>query len=65
MGRGPAYFVAADHPPEVCERGRPLSFSNYRIWRIETGDSFDLRARPHAGSYLRSVTAGLLDADPY
>jgi cyanophycinase len=65
LGAGAAYLVLADHPPEVCERGEPLTFSDYKIWRFERGESFDLSDRPSTGFYLRSVTRGELSADPY
>lgn len=65
MGAGPAYFVLGDHPPETCRAGTPLTFSNFKIWKVPAGGTFDLRNRPTAGFYLRSVTNGVLSADPY
>lgn len=65
MGKGPAYFVLADHLPEVCEPQTPLSFSNYKIWNVESGSTFDLKNRPTTGYYLRSVNKGRIDSDPY
>lgn len=65
MGAGPAYFILADHAPEVCQAGTPLTYSNYKIWKVPAGGSFDLKNRPTTGFYLRSVTAGALSADPY
>jgi cyanophycinase-like exopeptidase len=65
MGDGPAYFVLADHAPEVCQPGVPLTYSNYKIWKVTAGGTFDLRNRPTTGYYLRSVTNGVIDADPY
>ena len=65
MGKGPAYFVLGDHPPEVCEPGTPLSFSDYKIWKVAAGGTFDLRNRPTAAYYLRSVTKGVIGASPY
>ncbi|HKV09842.1 MAG TPA: Type 1 glutamine amidotransferase-like domain-containing protein [Thermoanaerobaculia bacterium] len=65
MGDGPAYFVLGDHAPEVCVSGSPLTFSNYKIWKVPSGGTFDLRNRPTAGYYLRSVTNGVLSANPY
>ena len=65
IGDGAAYFVLADHPPEVCVAGQPLTYSNYKIWKVETGGTFDLRARPTAGYSTVSVTDGVLSGDPY
>jgi cyanophycinase len=65
MGDGPAYFVLADHMPEVCLSGTPLTYSNYKIWKVNTGGTFDLRNRPSTGYYTRSVSNGVISADPY
>jgi cyanophycinase len=65
LGKGPAFLVVGDHPPEVCEPGRPLTFSGYKIWRFEPGATFDLGRRPRAGYYLVSVRDGRLLSDPY
>lgn len=65
MGDGPAYFILADHAPEVCLPGTPLTYSNYKIWKVGSGGTFDLRNRPTSGYYLRSVNNGVIDADPY
>ncbi|AKG24573.1 peptidase S51 [Calothrix sp. 336/3] len=65
MGKGVAYFVLADHTPEVCKPRQPLTYSNYKIWRVRSGDSFNLRNRPTTGYYLRSVKRGKIDKDPY
>ena len=65
MGGGPAYFVLADHAPEVCQPGVPLTYSNFKIWRVPAGGTFDLRNRPQNGYYLRSVANGVINADPY
>ena len=65
MGKGPAYFVLGDHIPEVCEPQTPLTFFNYKIWRVKSGDTFDLKNRPQTGYYLTSVTNGKIDSDPY
>lgn len=65
VGDGPAYFILADHAPEVCQPGVPLTYSNYKIWKVLPGGTFDLRNRPSSGYYLRSVNNGVIDADPY
>jgi cyanophycinase-like exopeptidase len=65
IGDGPAYFVLGDHVPEVCEAGRPLIHSNFKIWKIANGGTFDLRNRPTTGYYTVSVSNGSLSSDPY
>ncbi|MCG6133673.1 MAG: Type 1 glutamine amidotransferase-like domain-containing protein [Nostoc sp. LLA-1] len=65
MGRGAAYFVLGDHPPEVCQPRTPLTFTDYKIWRVPRGDTFNLRNLPAKGYYLRSVKRGRFDSDPY
>ena len=66
FGDGPVYFVLGDHAPEVCQPGTPLTFSNFKIWKVPAGGAFDLRSRPAGGwSYLVSVTNGQLSQNPY
>lgn len=65
MGRGPAYFIIGDRPPKVCEPRTPLSYSNYKIWKLHSGDTFNLKNRPTTGYYLRSVNKGRIDSNPY
>ncbi|HEX8476260.1 MAG TPA: hypothetical protein VF666_19830 [Pyrinomonadaceae bacterium] len=65
FGAGPAYFVLGDHFPEVCEAGTPLTYSNYKIWKVATNGTFDLQNRPTSGYYLISVNNGQLSGDPY
>jgi cyanophycinase-like exopeptidase len=65
MGTGNAYFVLGDHLPEVCRAKTPLTFSSYKLWKVAPGGTFNLRNRPTTGYYLRSVTNGVIDADPY
>lgn len=65
MGDGPAYFILGDHMPEVCQAGTPLTFSNFKIWKVPSGGTFDLKNRPTSGYYLRSVTNGVISSNPY
>ena len=65
MGDGPAYFVLADHAPEVCQANTPLTYSNFKIWKVFAGQTFDLRTRPTTGYYEISVTNGVLSGNPY
>jgi cyanophycinase len=65
VGKGPAYFILADHRPEVCAPGVPLSYSNYKVWKVERGGVFDLAHRPASGYYTVSVERGKVSSDPY
>jgi cyanophycinase len=65
LGKGPAYFVLGDHPPEVCEPGLPLTYTDYKIWKVAAGGAFDLRDRPREGYYTVSVREGKILSDPY
>jgi len=65
MGDGPAYFVLGDHVPETCQANQPLTFSNFKIWKVNSGGTFDLKNRPITGYYLRSVTNGVISSNPY
>jgi cyanophycinase-like exopeptidase len=65
LGDGPAYFILADHAPEVCLSGSPLTYSNYKIWKVGSNGTFDLHNRPSTGYYTRSVSNGVISADPY
>lgn len=65
MGAGPVYMVLADHQPERCVAGQSLSFSNFKIWKLATGATFDLASRPACGYYRRSVTNGAISGDAY
>jgi cyanophycinase-like exopeptidase len=65
VGDGPAYFVLADHAPETCLSGVPLTYSNFKIWKVPAGGTFDLKNRPTTGYYLRSVSNGVISSNPY
>lgn len=65
MGAGNAYFVLADHAPESCLPGTPLTYSNFKVWRLSAGAAFDLRDRPSTGFYTVSVANGILSGNPY
>ncbi|MEU3794413.1 pre-peptidase C-terminal domain-containing protein [Streptomyces fructofermentans] len=60
-----AYVVLGDHAPEQAAAGSRLTFSNYKIWRLAPGTTFDFKNRPTCGYYRRSVTNGVTDADLY
>jgi cyanophycinase-like exopeptidase len=60
-----AYVVLGDHTPENCTSGQPLTFSNYKIWKVTAGGAYNFANRPTTGYYLRSVTDGVISSDPY
>ena len=64
-GEGNAYFVLADHFPEVCQPRTPLTYSGYKMWRRSPGQTFDLRNRPTTPDYTIDVTGGVLSGSPY
>ena len=65
LGAGPAYFILGDHAPEVCEPKRPLTYSNFKVWKLAPGETFDLRRRPKTGYHLVSVKDGRADENLY
>lgn len=64
-GTANAYFITADHKPEVCEKRKPLTYSNFKVWKVTPGGTFNLKKRPTTGYYTVSVKEGKLDRDPY
>ena len=65
MGKGPTYLVLGGHQPDVCEPGRPLTYSNYKVRKVQSDGTFGLRNRSANGYYLVSVEKGKILADPY
>ncbi len=64
-GNGQAYFVLADHTPENCNPGVPLTYSNFKVWKVGQGATFNLRNRPTTGFYSISVNNGIIQGSPY
>jgi cyanophycinase-like exopeptidase len=60
-----AYVVLADHQPEICAPRAALTFSNYKIWKLPAGSTYNFANRPAGGYYPVSVTNGLIDGDAY
>ena len=58
VGEGPAYFILGDHAPELCEPKRPLTYTDYKVWKLAPGDTFDLARRPKKGFKLVGVREG-------
>jgi cyanophycinase len=65
IGKGPVYLVLADHPPEVCEPGRPLTYNGFKLWRLAAGAAFDLKRLPARGFYTVNVRDGVILGNPY
>jgi cyanophycinase-like exopeptidase len=70
LGRGQvygnaAYVVLADHQPEACARRTALTFSNYKLWKLTDGSTYNFANRPTSGYYLRSVVGGVISDYPY
>jgi cyanophycinase len=42
-GEGPVYFLRAQGKAEVCKAGTPLTFGKISVYRVKSGDSFDLK----------------------
>ncbi|MFC0004952.1 pre-peptidase C-terminal domain-containing protein [Micromonospora siamensis] len=60
-----AYVVLGDHQPEVAVSGQPLTYSNFKIWKLTSGQTYDFANRPTCGYYLKSVNAGVPSASLY
>jgi cyanophycinase len=65
LGKGPVYFILADHRPELCEPGAPLTYAGYKFWKVDSGGTFDLKRRPRDGYYTVSVEKGKIVGDAY
>jgi cyanophycinase-like exopeptidase len=64
-GKGPVHLILADHKAELLERGKPLTYRGFRIWRFNAGETFDLKRLPPGGYKTIDVVEGKLSADPY
>ncbi len=63
VGDGPAYFLEADGPPEVCVHREPLTFSGIKVQRVAAGKSFQIRTWEGQGeNYTLSVVKGIVQA---
>ncbi len=58
-GKG-AYFLRPTKPPEVCEKGVPLTFRSVGVYRVKAGGRFDLSSWTGDGgeAYSLSVEKG-------
>lgn len=56
-----AYFILADHSPQVCQAGTPLTYLGYKVWKRNYGETFNLANRPTTGEdYILNVNAGVI-----
>jgi cyanophycinase len=64
IGAGPAYFLEAKDPPEICRRKTPLSISGITVHRAPPGTSFNVKDWKGTGGdgYKLSVIKGELKA---
>ncbi|MGW3866834.1 hypothetical protein ACWEDZ_36005 [Streptomyces sp. NPDC005047] len=60
-----AYVVLGDHTPERAVAGKPLTYLDFKIWRLRPGATFNFADRPTCGYYLRSVIDGSTDDNLY
>ncbi|MEL7037367.1 MAG: Type 1 glutamine amidotransferase-like domain-containing protein [Cyanobacteria bacterium J06592_8] len=65
IGEGNAYFILGDHQPEICQPQTPLTFSNYQIWKVGNGESFDFSNYPTTVYKQVSVENGKILSNPY
>ena len=63
-GRGAAYFLLADHQPEVCQPAVPLTFTRVPVYKIQSGGFFNLLTWQGNGgvAYYLSVDNGQLSS---
>lgn len=61
-----AFMVLADRPDHGCrQEADPVTYTGYKVWRLEGGQSFDFARRPQTGYYRVDVAQGVLSRDPY
>ena len=65
IGPGAAYLLVVDHPAEVLEKGKPLTYRGLKVWKFTAGDTIDFEHRPTGGYRTLDVVEGKLSADPY
>ena len=64
VGSGAAYFLLANHMPEVCLPSTPLTYSLIPVFKMRSGGFFNLLSWQGSGgeSYYLSVNAGVLSS---
>lgn len=65
-GKGSAWFVRATHKPEVCEPGKPLTFTGVEVYEVDSKGSFDLKSwtGTNGRKHTASVEGGKLRLVP-
>lgn len=66
LGAAPSWILHPSRPPELCARGRPLTFQSLVVHRVDPGGTFDVaHVRPitAARTYRVSVKRGRLVSD--
>jgi cyanophycinase len=59
VGDGPAYFMEASVPPEVCTHKQPLTFENVSVQRVGPDQTFQFKTWKGQGdAYTLSVVKG-------
>lgn len=58
MGKGIAYFILGDRTPKICQPHTPLTYLNFKIWKVKPGGSFNLKNRPTTGYVQANVIQG-------
>lgn len=64
-GAGGATLILADHQADVLEKGKPLTYRGYKVWRFPAGSTIDLAHRPTSGYQTIDVIDGVVSAKPY
>lgn len=64
VGLGAAYFLLADHVPEVCQPSTPLTYSHVPVYKIQPGGTFNLLTWQGSGGahYYLSVGNGIISS---
>jgi len=62
FGLGAAYLLRTNGAPEVCVKGKPLTFTNVSVYKVTRGASFDLGSWSGSGgtAYTLSAIEGVL-----
>ena len=55
VGHGPAYFMEASTPPEVCAHKQPLSFSGISVQRVAPNQTFQIKDWKGDGRRLHAI----------
>jgi cyanophycinase len=64
IGNGPAYFITIGEPPKVCRKNVPLEMGGFRVHRVLTGGTFNVKTWQGTGGddYLLSTSNGAVSS---